>query len=70
MLSYVAQEYVAKMLETYLEDENTVFKAKDIGFDRFAWKELEDAGIVKSYPRLGTVELDPDAVTRDAYPEE
>lgn len=69
MLSYFAQEYVAKMLETYLEDENTIFKIKDIGFDKFAWKELENAGIVTTYQRLGTVVLYPEAVTRDAYPD-
>lgn len=60
MLSYAAQEYVSQMLDAYLKDGlTTVFRSSDIGTDPLTWKELESAGIVKLFPRFGTVEFDP-----------
>lgn len=60
MLSYAAQEYVSKMLGVYLEDgKTTTFKIIDIGTDQSVWNELENAGIVKLFPKFGTVEYDP-----------
>ena len=70
MLSYIAQEYLSRMLDVYLEDgETTVFKMTDVGTDHSAWKELEDAGIVKLFPVFGTVEFDPYA-DDTYYPED
>ena len=60
MLSYDAQEYLSKMLDTYLKDgETTTFRTSDIGTNPLVWKELENANIVKLFPKFGTVEYDP-----------
>lgn len=62
MLSYTAQEYVSEMLDAYLKDgKTTVFRTSDIGISPSVWKELEDAEIVKLFPRFGTVEFNPHA---------
>lgn len=60
MLSYTAQEYLSKMLDAYLKDgETTTFHTSNIGTNPLVWKELESAGVVKLFPRFGTVEYDP-----------
>ena len=62
MVSYDAQEYISRMLAIYLEDGvTTTFRASEIGNNPFVWKELENAGVVKLFPRFGTIEFDPDA---------
>ena len=70
MISYAAQEYMSDILDVYLEDGNTVFKMKDIGFNPDIWKELEDAGMIKLFPHLGLGEVDLDAVDKYAYPDD
>ena len=70
MISYAAQEYVSRMLAVYLKDgTTTTFRTSEIGTDPFIWKELERAGIVKLFPRFGTVEFDPYA-NEEFYPDD
>ncbi len=70
MLSAIAQDYVAKMLDVYLEDFTTRFGTHSIGSNFLVWMELEKAGIVKISQDRTTAILDPDAVTRSAYPDD
>ena len=69
MLSNTAQDYVAAMLDAYLEDETTTFKMKDIGLNPTVWAEIENASIVDTFRQLGVVQFNPDAVLRDAFPD-
>ena len=68
MLSNVAQNYAASMLDAYLESETTEFTTQDIGTNALVWIELEQAGIIKI--RNGIAILNPDAIIQDAFPED
>ena len=70
MLSAAAQEYVSQMLETYLEDSTTHFVTHDIGGNFMVWMELERAGIVNITPDRTIAILAPEAVIRNAYPDD
>lgn len=70
MLSATAQEYVSKMLDVYLEDFTTRFGTHNIGSNFLVWIELEKAGIVTLNHERTVAILNPDAVTRNAYPDD
>ena len=70
MLSYRAEEYANAMLDAYLEDETEHFNTHDFCNDFRVWMELEAAGIVNVNPERTVATLNPEAIIRDAFPDD